>query len=87
MARMSASAISRQLTRETAGIFGQLSAQEFDDLAWSTSAKEQRSPHVVELIQRFKATSSWVVSAVLQCSNSRDRASQYAKFVDVLVVR
>ena len=84
---MSARAIARQLTRDTARIFARLMPGEFMNLSWSKPSRLKNSPHIMQLIQRFNRISSWIAATVLQAPTFNDRALWYSKFVDVLVVR
>jgi len=84
---MSARAIARQLTRDTARIFARLMPGEFMNLSWSRPSRQKNSPHLMQLIQRFNQTFSLAGGSILRATSFNDRALLYAKFVDVLVVR
>ena len=66
--------LARQLTLIDYDLFGQIRPAELLNQSWNKPKLKHRSPHVLEMIQRFNTLSSWLCSQVVHAESIKDRA-------------
>lgn len=65
--------LARQLTLIDYDLFGQIRPAELLNQSWNKPKLKHRSPHVLEMIQRFNTLSKWLCSQILKCESIKER--------------
>jgi hypothetical protein len=65
--------LARQITLIDYELFGQIRSSELLNQSWNKPKQRHRSPHVLELIQRFNTLSKWLCGLILHTENLKDR--------------
>ncbi|KNC49216.1 Ras guanine nucleotide exchange factor A [Thecamonas trahens ATCC 50062] len=60
------------------GVFEAIQPRECFGLAWSKDGREQSSPNVLALVQRFNKMSTWVAATILEAGDGEKSASKAA---------
>ena len=72
-----------ELTRISYHIFSEIQPKEFFKGAFTKNKKNETSPHLTEISNRFNKLSYWLMEEVLSYDNSTDRAQVLEKFIDI----
>jgi hypothetical protein len=65
--------LARQITLIDYELFGQIRPSELLNLSWNKPKLKHRSPHVLEMIQRFNTLSKWLCGQILHTEALKDR--------------
>ena len=75
--------VARQLTIIESNIFRNIAPNECIGLAWSKKDAKERSPNILQMINRFNKVSDWVVTAIVTADNPKQRTEILSKFIEV----
>lgn len=65
--------LARQITLIDYELFGQIRSMELLNQSWNKPKLKHRSPHVLEMIQRFNTLSKWLCGQILRAESLKDR--------------
>jgi len=65
--------LARQITLIDYELFGQIRAMELLNQSWNKPKLKHRSPHVLEMIQRFNTLSKWLCGVILNTESLKER--------------
>lgn len=75
--------IARQLTLMEWDIWENLKPTEFLGLSWTKSRKRERSPHILQMTDRFNEVSGWVLTAICTVEKFSERTKVMKKMLEV----
>ncbi|CAG5085659.1 Oidioi.mRNA.OKI2018_I69.PAR.g10958.t1.cds [Oikopleura dioica] len=81
--RIPADDIATQITKEDFEVFQNIRPDELTCVGWSGRNKQELSPNVVEMTQRFNRTSFWAISVILQTQNLKLRVEVLTQFIRI----
>lgn len=71
--------LARQITLIDYHLFGQIRQAELLNQSWNKPKLKHRSPHVLEMIQRFNVLSNWLCCVILHTENLKDRVKVFQR--------
>jgi hypothetical protein len=75
--------IARQMTLIEHDLYRSIQAWEFFKCGWSKKGKEQSSPNVLAMVQRFNQVSQWVAHEVLRGADPKARANRVQQMIEL----
>jgi hypothetical protein len=75
--------IARQMTLIEHDLYRSIQAWEFFKCGWSKKGKEQSSPNVLAMVQRFNQVSQWVAHEVLRGADPKARAKRVQQMIEL----
>lgn len=67
--------IARQMTLIESDLYRSIQSKECLNQSWNKADKEEKAPHIYQMIKRFNQVSTWVAIEILQQDKLKDRVS------------
>ena len=75
--------IAKELTRITYNIFSKIQPKEFFKGVFTKKNKNETSPNITEVANRFNKLSFWIIEEILSYDHANDRAKIIEKMIDI----